>query len=679
MKAQNRTTAIRKRLSAPSRMAMALALIIPGTIAACTIEPTPRGFAEYLHDDVAAPKKYRNLPIRPADKYSRLHNHGIPARDGQPAIVPTMVDLHADTLLLPDEDDDNGRDDDFDGRNYDDDSFDGVVEPFERILVNNDEDGHVDLKRLARGNMLLQVFSAGTRATADILAAEIPGLSDPCPWDEDCQRRNFERDPHVITLNKTRHGIGYNYSEPGVYGRRYDDPGAPYQLNYARSDLLPVPRDIYTYAYRTTYGGWDDNAPYWTWDKNCKAWFTQEAARGTWPWGSNEHGSSSASWPPATCPDYDPRKEYLERLLITADRLRDAAAYSATDADTDHRLRMVRSKQEFDELIEARANQSWPHRDVGGLLSTEGLYFPAPDSDRDGVLNLDAEDEMQDRFNALYNAGYRMIALTHFLDNDYGGSSTGMGNAPTSYNPFAPEPMPAWFPAFGGQTPDGFSYGRGLSEAGRFMIDKAISHGVIIDVAHASGALQEDIIEIAADNNKPIVHSHGGLGSFLPTYPYKKRVSSCPNADPKKGKARNLSNEQVIAIARTGGVVGIGPTEDFVCSVEPYVWAEAIRYAVDAVNDAKVCLYSESNCTEDKWIRGEDHIGMGSDFDGGVGMYKDVAEMAFYTRALTCEKSWSSPSCLDNPFSDEDALKIMGGNSFRVIYEILPETTVQLP
>ena len=38
-----------------------------------------------------------------------------------------------------------------------------------------------------------------------------------------------------------------------------------------------------------------------------------------------------------------------------------------------------------------------------------------------------------------------------------------------------------------------------------------------------------------------------------------------------------------------------------------------------------------------------------------------------------------SPSCLDTPFSDEDALRIMGGNSFRVIYEILPDTVEQLP
>lgn len=679
MKPQDRIPAIQKKWRGPSHKVMALALVIPCTIAACTFHPTPRGFAEYLYDDIASPKKHWDMPIRPAEKYVELHNNGIPAGDGQPAIIPTMVDLHADTLLLPDEDDDNGRDDDFDGRDYDDDSFDGVVEPYERLLVNNDEDGHVDLKRLARGNMLLQVFSTGTRASLDIISTNIPGLSDPCPWDEDCERRSFQRDAHVITLHKTEDGITYNYSQPGVYGRRYDDPGAPYQLNYAVSDTLPIPRELYTYAYRTSFGGWDDNAPYWTWEKNCEAWFSQEAERGAWPWGDSEHGEGNANWPPATCPEYEARDEYMERLLITAERLRDAAEYSATDEDTNHRLRFIRSKQDIDELIAARSTQDHPYRDVGALLSTEGLYFPAPDDDRDGVLNLYAEEEMQERFNALYNAGFRMIALTHFIDGDYGGSSTGVGNAPTTYNPFAPDPMPSWFPAFGGQTEDGFSIGRGLSEAGRFMIEQAISNDVIVDVAHASGALQEDIIEIAAANGTPIVHSHGGLGSFLPTYPVKKSVSSCPNANPAEGKARNLSNEQVIAIARTGGVVGIGPTEDFVCSVEPYVWAEAIRYAVDAINEAQVCLYSESNCTEDKWIRGEDHMAMGSDFDGGVGVLKDVAEMVFYTRALTCEKSWLTPSCLDRPFSDEEALKIMGGNSFRVIYEILPETVEQLP
>jgi len=676
------TAAIRRKLQAVPHTSIAMALVVSGVVSACGFEPTPRGVAEYLHDSVTAPKKYEDLPIRPADRYADLHNEGIPAAGNQAAILPTMIDLHADTLMLPDEDDDNGIDDDFDGQRNDDDSFDGIVAPHEHLLVNNDEDGHVDLKRLARGNMLLQVFSTGTRGSADILAATVPGFSDSCPWDEDCQRRIFERDPHVITLYKTKDGTQYDYSQPDVYGRRYDDPGAPYQVNYGSSEILPIPRELYTYAYRTTYGGWDDNAPYWTWDKNCKAWFTQEAERGTWPWGGNEHSSieyGNISWPPATCPDYVARDEYLERLLITAERLRSAADYSATDADTLHRLRMVRSKQEFDELLTARSGQTYPYRDVGGLLSTEGLYFPAPDSDRDGVLDPYWEEELQARFNAIYNAGFRMIALTHFIDNDFGGSSTGMGNAPTSYTPFAPDPMPYWFPPFGGQTADGFSHGRGLSEAGRFMIEQAISHGVIVDVAHASGALQHDVVEIAAAHGTPIVHSHGGLGNFVPTYPIKKARSSCANADPAQGMARNLSDEQVIAIARTGGVVGIGPTDDFVCGVEAYIWAEAIRYAADLIDEAHVCLYSESDCTSDKWIRGADHVGMGSDFDGGVEMLKDVAEMVYYTRALTCENNWLTPSCLDTPFSDEEALKIMGGNSFRVIYEILPETVEQLP
>ena len=660
-------------------VSIAAIALLPLALTSCTVEPTPRGVMEVVIDDVAAGKKYENPPIIPAKKYLDLHNEGIPAGLNSPAIIPTMIDLHTDTLLLPDEDDDNGIDDDFDGRDYDDDSFDGVVEPFERLLVNNDEDGHVDLKRLAKANMLLQVFSTGTRASADIVGSGIPGLDNDCPWDEDCQRRNFERDPHVITLTKDSSGeITHNYNEIGVYGRRYDDPGAPYQLDYATSSLLPVPRDPYTYAYRTTYGGWDDNAPYWTWDKNCEAWYTQEAERGAWPWGGGKEWAEDFNWPIASCPDYKAEDEYMERLLVTAERLRNATAYSATDDDPNHRLRMIRSKEEFDELLLARETQSYPYRDVGALLSTEGLYFPAPDQDRDGVLDHGWEQELDARFNALYNAGFRMIALTHFIDNDFAGSSTGMGNAPVDYNPFAPDPMPDWFPAFGGQSEEGFSVGRGLSEAGEFIIEKAISNGILVDVAHASGQATADIIEIAKAHSAPIVHSHGGLGSFTPTYPYKKSASNCMSAATDKGKARNLSDEIVVKIAQTGGVVGIGPTEDFVCSADAYVWAEAMRYAADLITDAEVCRYGEAYCTPDKWLKGEDYIGMGSDFDGGVEVLKDVSVMVQYTRALTCEKTWLTPSCLEEPFSQEDALKMMGGNSFRVIYDALPDTVTIL-
>ncbi|MBS0479699.1 MAG: membrane dipeptidase, partial [Proteobacteria bacterium] len=138
--------------------------------------------------------------------------------------------------------------------------------------------------------------------------------------------------------------------------------------------------------------------------------------------------------------------------------------------------------------------------------------------------------------------------------------------------------------------------------------------GMVIDVAHSSHAAVAEIIAMA---RRPLVSSHGGVQATC-------KVN------------RNLTDDEVRGIARTGGVIGIGYWDAAVCSTRPADVAKAIAYVRDLV--------------------GIDHVGLGSDFDGAVTTGFDASRVAAITQAL-----------IDRGFSDDDIRKVMGGNVIRVL------------
>ena len=52
--------------------------------------------------------------------------------------------------------------------------------------------------------------------------------------------------------------------------------------------------------------------------------------------------------------------------------------------------------------------------------------------------------------------------------------------------------------------------------------------------------------------------------------------------------------------------------------------------------------------------------------DGGVETYTAIDSLNQYTEALICEKTWWKTNSLDNPFTVEEAYKILGGNSLEL-------------
>jgi microsomal dipeptidase-like Zn-dependent dipeptidase len=183
----------------------------------------------------------------------------------------------------------------------------------------------------------------------------------------------------------------------------------------------------------------------------------------------------------------------------------------------------------------------------------------------------------------LYAAGFRMAGLAHFFDNDVAGSMHGMKK--------------------GGLTPLGVAVVRRMEKL-----------GMVVDVAHAS---HQTVAEIIAMARRPLVSSHGGVQATC-------KVN------------RNLTDDEVRGIAKTGGVIGIGYWDAAICSTKPADVAKAIAYVRDLV--------------------GIDHVGLGSDFDGAVTTGFDASQVAAITQAL-----------LDRGFSDDDIRKVMGGNVLRVL------------
>jgi microsomal dipeptidase-like Zn-dependent dipeptidase len=194
----------------------------------------------------------------------------------------------------------------------------------------------------------------------------------------------------------------------------------------------------------------------------------------------------------------------------------------------------------------------------------------------------DIEGEIAN-LDVLYAAGFRMAGLTHFFDNDVAGSMHGVRKG-------------------------------GLTPLGREAVLRMEALGMVVDLAHASHAAVADVLAMAT---RPVVFSHGGVQATC-------KVN------------RNLTDDEIRGIAKTGGLIGVGFWNGAVCSTHPKDVARAIAYVRDLV--------------------GIDHVGLGSDFDGSTTTGFDSGQIVAVTQAL-----------LNAGFLETDIRKVMGGNVLRVL------------
>jgi microsomal dipeptidase-like Zn-dependent dipeptidase len=210
----------------------------------------------------------------------------------------------------------------------------------------------------------------------------------------------------------------------------------------------------------------------------------------------------------------------LERVLYQADKLEQFANESNND------LVFVKNQQDLTAVLALRAKGS---SQIAALYGIEGAHS------LEGKLN---------NVQILFDAGVRMIGITHFFDNELAGSLHGISGA-------------------------------GLTEFGRKVVLKAVELGMIVDIAHASPAAVEEILMLS---DKPVILSHGGMQGACDT-------------------PRNLSDELMKKVAAHGGLVGIGFWDGAVCDPSPVGVVKSIRYAIDTLGVDAVALGSDYDGT----------------------------------------------------------------------------------
>ena len=270
-----------------------------------------------------------------------------------------------------------------------------------------------------------------------------------------------------------------------------------------------------------------------------------------------------------------------DRLLLNRDSGRQRAlgtvAPGALYANTIEQLNVIRQAIERDELVAVR---------------TPADAERARDSGQPGVLvGCEGGDVLEgslERLQELHAAGIRLIQLVHYRVNELGDIQT-------------EDPVHA-----------------GLTSFGADAVRTCNRLGIVVDVAHATFEATRQAAKITT---RPLLLSH----TFLRSAPRRY--------------TRGILPEHALAVAETGGVVGVVPFPTVFVTLPDYT--AGIARMVDAV--------------------GVDHVGIGGDLAGirGAPPYRRFEQFPELVQMLQ-----------SRGFSSEEVAKIAGGNFMRLFVAI---------
>jgi microsomal dipeptidase-like Zn-dependent dipeptidase/gamma-glutamyl-gamma-aminobutyrate hydrolase PuuD len=166
---------------------------------------------------------------------------------------------------------------------------------------------------------------------------------------------------------------------------------------------------------------------------------------------------------------------------------------------------------------------------------------------------------------------------------------------------------------------DSHSEHNGLSEFGKEVVKEMNRLGIMVDISHTSEKTSLDVLEIS---RFPVIASHSSVKALC-------------------NHKRNISDKLMHALADKGGVIQI-------CLYNYFLRKDGKATVKDAVDHIDYVVKTV----------GIDHVGIGSDFDGGGGIkgVNAANEMPQITIEL-----------LRRGYSEEDIAKIWGGNLMRVM------------
>ena len=161
--------------------------------------------------------------------------------------------------------------------------------------------------------------------------------------------------------------------------------------------------------------------------------------------------------------------------------------------------------------------------------------------------------------------------------------------------------------------------GGGLTPFGENAVKLMQDLEIIIDVSHSSENVVKDVLKLSS---RPLVVSHTGFNGHCES-------------------PRNINDDLMKSIANKGGIIAIGYWDGAVCDNSPKSVAEALMYGIDLV--------------------GENHLSLGSDFDGSITPGFDTSELIAITDWL-----------IKLDATEPQIRKIMGNNMLLFIQTYLP-------
>ena len=249
--------------------------------------------------------------------------------------------------------------------------------------------------------------------------------------------------------------------------------------------------------------------------------------------------------------------------------------------------------------------QSWQRIEV--VLSKQKLYaHPGAEPDTDQVrtfYSFEGMGPLADDLPALerwISRGVRLFGLVHNQNNALAAAAMDSRDGDT-----------------------------GLTEPGRRVVHRICELGGVVDVSHASDRTAREVIAIALNLKRPVVASHS-------------------NARRLMEHRRNLSDDLLDAIAKTGGVIGVNFHSAFLVSGR--------RATVDDV--VAHMLYIAKRV-------GVDHVAIGSDFEGDIHPPRGLATLRDVQHLV--------PRLRTAGLSDADIRGIMGDNAMRILAPARPE------
>lgn len=209
----------------------------------------------------------------------------------------------------------------------------------------------------------------------------------------------------------------------------------------------------------------------------------------------------------------------------------------------------------------------------------------------------------------------------------------------------------------------------GINALGKKIIAEMNQMGMLINVAHASN---QAIIQVAEASKHPVAYTHGGFYGIVP-------------------HPRCITDEAAKAVASKGGVIGVqfgslfnnpkyfgwqqkAANETLPSSVKPKATTIA---EIDAELAQEVPLNFKGTIPDPYWMHvdqlakvidygvnlvGEDHIALGSDFDGGPELPREIKDISDYPQITIALQKLG--------YSDGRIQKILGLNWLRMIREV---------